>query len=224
MLESQGGSVLGNLDNQVLVPLTTVYYRLSSQRTTQGDINVESVNVEVKSVDVMDDAIQRIATVLRLRHRITDEDDFTISSQQETIEAFEETQETFVILLGAIAGISLLVGGIGIMNIMLVFVTERTREIGIRKAMGAKWRDILFQFVSEATLLSFGGGIAGAVLGVTLSRLLDGQDLGGQTFQTVVSGDITALAMTVAVAVGTVLRHLPGGASGQSAPYRGAEV
>ena len=202
VLESQGGSVLGNLDNQVLVPLTTVYYRLSSQRTTQGDINVQSVNVQVKSVDVMDDAIQRIATVLRLRHRITDEDDFTISSQQETIEAFEETQETFVILLGTIAGISLLVGGIGIMNIMLVSVTERTREIGIRKAMGAKWRDILFQFVSEATLLSFGGGIAGVVLGVTLSRLLDGQDLGGQTFQTVVSGDITALAMTVAVAVG----------------------
>ena len=102
----------------------------------------------------MDDALQEIATVLRLRHRITGEDDFTISSQQETIETLEDTQDTFVIFLAAIASISLLVGGIGIMNIMLVSVSERTREIGIRKAMGAKRRDIQFQFVSEATLLS----------------------------------------------------------------------
>jgi len=202
VLESQGGTVLGNLDNQVLVPLTTVYYRLSSQRTTQGDINVQTINVQVESVDVMDDAIQRIATVLRLRHRITDEDDFTIASQQETIETLEETQETFVIFLGAIAGISLLVGGIGIMNIMMVSVTERTREIGIRKAMGAKWRDILLQFVSEATLLSLGGGVTGAAFGVTLSRVLDGRDLIGQTFNTAVSGDITVLAMGVAAVIG----------------------
>ena len=202
VLEAQGGTVIGNLDNQVLVPLTTMYYRLSSQRTTQGDINVQAINVQVESVDVMDDAIQRIATVLRLRHRITDADDFNITSQQETIETLTETQETFVIFLGAIAGISLLVGGIGIMNIMMVSVTERTREIGIRKAMGAKWRDILFQFVSEATLLSVGGGIAGVVLGVTLSRLIDGRNLIGQTFNTAVSGDITILALVVAAAIG----------------------
>ena len=202
VLESQGGTVLGNLDNQVLVPLTTMYYRLSSRRTTQGDINVQAINVQVDSIDVMDDAIQQIATLLRLRHRITDADDFNITSQQEAIEAFEETQETFAILIGAIAGISLLVGGIGIMNIMLVSVTERTREIGIRKAMGAKRRDILLQFVSEATLLSLGGGIAGVVLGVTLSRLLDGRNLIGQTFNTVVSGDIIVLALVVAVAIG----------------------
>ena len=202
VLEAQGGTVIGNLDNQVLVPLTTMYYRLSSQRTTQGDINVQAINVQVESVDVMDDAIQRIATVLRLRHRITDADDFNITSQQETIDTLTETQETFVIFLGAIAGISLLVGGIGVMNIMMVSVTERTREIGIRKAMGAKWRDILFQFVSEATLLSIGGGIAGVVLGVTLSRLIDGRNLIGQTFNTAVSGDITILALVVAAAIG----------------------
>ena len=202
VLESQGGSVLGNLDNQVLVPITTAYYRLASQRTTQGSITVQAVNVQVESADIMDDAIQQIATVLRLRHRVTGEDDFTVTNQQEIIETLEETQETFVILLGAIAGISLLVGGIGIMNIMLVSVTERTREIGIRKAVGAKRRDILYQFVSEATLLSFGGGVAGAVLGVTLSRLLDGRNLGGQTFDTAVSGDITVLALAVAAAIG----------------------
>jgi hypothetical protein len=89
---------------------------------------------------MMDAAVQEVATVLRLRHRIIGEDDFTVTSQQETIETLRETTNSFVIFLGAIAGISLLVGGIGIMNIMLVSVTERTREIGIRKAMGAKRR------------------------------------------------------------------------------------
>ena len=202
VLKSRGGSPLGNLDNQVLVPITTVYFRLASQRTVQGDITVQSVNVQVADGESMDDAVQQIATTLRLRHRITGEDDFTITSQEETIQTLEDTQETFVIFLGAIAGISLLVGGIGIMNIMMVSVTERTREIGVRKAMGAKWRDILYQFVSEATLLSLGGGIVGAVSGVALSKVLDGRDLGGQTFQTAVTGDITVLAVAVAVAIG----------------------
>ena len=202
VLESRGGTALGNLDNQVLVPITTAYYRLSSERTTQGEIAVQAINVQIEDIGAMDDAIQEIATVLRLRHRITEEDDFTITSQEETIETLTETQETFALFLGAIAGISLLVGGIGIMNIMMVSVTERTREIGIRKAMGAKWRDILLQFVSEATLLSLGGGVAGVVLGVVLSRLMDGREIIGQTFQTAVGGDITVLALTVAAAIG----------------------
>ena len=202
VLESRGGTALGNLDNQVLVPISTAYYRLSSQRTTQGGIAVGAINVQIESIDTLDQAIQDVATVIRLRHRITDEDDFTITSQEQTIETLTETQEAFVIFLGAIAGISLLVGGIGIMNIMMVSVTERTREIGIRKAVGAKWRDILLQFVSEATLLSFGGGIAGAVLGVTLSRLMAGRNILGQTFETAVSGDITVLALAVAAAIG----------------------
>ena len=142
------------------------------------------------------------ATILRLRHRLTGEDDFIITNQQDTIETLEETTETFVVFLGAIASISLLVGGIGIMNIMLVSVTERTREIGIRKAVGAKRRDILFQFVSEATLLSLGGGGMGVVLGLVLSRLLDGRSLGGQSFETAFSGDIAILALVVSAAIG----------------------
>ncbi len=150
----------------------------------------------------MDRAELRIATVLRLRHRITGEDDFTVSSQQDTIETLEETQETFVMFLAAIAGISLLVGGIGIMNIMMVSVTERTREIGIRKAMGAKRRDIQFQFVSEATLLSLGGGGVGLFFGWLASELLDGRNLGGQVFQTTFSGDIAILALAVSAAIG----------------------
>ena len=202
VLESKGGTAMGNQDNQVLVPITTVYYRLSSQRTTQGGVTVQTINLQVKDSGAMDNAVQEIATVLRLRHRLTGDDDFTITSQEETIKTLEQTRETFVVFLGAIAGISLLVGGIGIMNIMMVSVSERTREIGVRKAMGAKWRDILLQFVSEATLLSVGGGIIGAALGITLSWFLDGKSLGGQTFQTAVGGDITVLAVTVAAAIG----------------------
>ena len=201
VLESKGGTALGNQDNQVLVPITTAYYRLTSRRTTQGEVTVQAINVQA-SDGAMDNAVEEITTVLRLRHRITGEDDFTITSQRETIETLEETQETFVVFLAAIAGISLLVGGIGIMNIMLVSVTERTREIGIRKAMGAKRRDILFQFVSEATLLSLGGGGVGVVLGLMISRVLDGRSLGGQTFQTAFSGDIAMLALGVSVAIG----------------------
>ena len=203
VLESKGGGFLGNLDDQILVPVTTAYYRLSSQRTTQGDINVDSINVQVPDLSVMDAALREVVTVMRLRHRITGEDDFTVTSQQEAIETLEETTNTFVIFLGAIAGISLLVGGIGIMNIMLVSVTERTREIGIRKAMGAKRRDVLLQFVTEATLLSLGGGAVGILLGLLLSWALNGRTLlGNQPSQTAFSGDIAILALAVSAAIG----------------------
>ena len=201
VLAAKGGG-FQSVDNQVLVPITTTYYRLASQRTPQGGVSVQNINVQVRSLDAMDRATAEIATVLRLRHRITGDDDFTVSSQQDTIETLEETQEIFVVFLAAIAGISLLVGGIGIMNIMMVSVTERTREIGIRKAMGAKRRDIQAQFVSEATLLSLGGGSVGLLLGWLASRLLDGRNLGGQTFQTAFSGDIAVLALAVSAAVG----------------------
>ncbi|MBM3933087.1 MAG: FtsX-like permease family protein [SAR202 cluster bacterium] len=202
VLEKMGGSAQGSFDNQIVVPITTAYYRLSSQRTTEGSISVQLINVQVKSAGLMEQAVTEVATVLRLRHRITGEDDFTISSQQETIEALNETTSTFVVFLGAIAGISLLVGGIGIMNIMLVSVTERTREIGIRKAIGAKRRDILLQFVLEATLLSLGGGLAGVALGLAASNFIDGKSFGTQSFTTAFSGDIALLALVVSSGIG----------------------
>ena len=203
VLASKGGNVLGSLDDQVLAPITTVYYRLSSQRTPQGGITVSTINVQVSQVENMDRAVQEVATVLRLRHRITREDDFTITSQQDTLQTLEQTTNTFVVFLGAIAGISLLVGGIGIMNIMLVSVTERTREIGIRKAMGAKRRDILLQFVSEATLLSLGGGVVGVLLGLALAQVLNGRNLlGNQPTQTAFSLDIAIMALVVSAAIG----------------------
>ncbi|HEU0020605.1 MAG TPA: ABC transporter permease [Dehalococcoidia bacterium] len=203
VLESKGGSFFGSLDDQVLVPITTVYYRLSSQRTAQGGVNVGTINVQVSQVEAMGQAVQEIATVLRLRHRITGADDFSITSQQDILDTLEQTTNTFVIFLGAIASISLLVGGIGIMNIMLVSVTERTREIGIRKAMGAKRRDILLQFMSEATLLSLGGGAVGVLIGWTLAYLMNGLPLlGGQPAQTAASPGVAILALVVSAAIG----------------------
>ena len=202
VLESKGGNRWLSLDDQVLVPITTAYYRLTSERTAQGGLTVQTINVQVRDVKDVDSAIHEVATVLRLRHRITGDDDFSITSQQETIEALEETTGTFVVFLAAIAGISLLVGGIGIMNIMLVSVTERTREIGIRKAMGAKYRDIMLQFVSEATLLSLGGGVAGVLLGLLFSWMLDGRNLLGRPTQTAFSTETAVMALLVSAGIG----------------------
>ena len=204
--QSQDGSFYGFLDwfdRQVMVPVTTAHYRLDSDRRSGQGVVVEQIYVQAASSDVVDAAFNEIRTVLRLRHRITDDDDFTITSQREAIEALAGAVDAFVVFLGAIAGVSLLVGGIGIMNIMLVSVVERTREIGIRKAMGAKRRDILLQFVFEAVLLTVSGGVLGILLGMGVSALVSGVSLGeGATLQTVVSGDIATLAVAVSAAVG----------------------
>ena len=202
LLASQGGGGFGTFDTQVLIPITTAYYRLSGERTTSGDVAVDLINVQVRDVDDIEQSIEETSGVLRLRHRIAGEDDFTVISQQSTIETLEETTNTLVVFLGVIAGISLLVGGIGIMNIMLVSVTERTREIGIRKAMGAKRRDILFQFVAEATVLSIGGGLLGGALGFWMTNLVDGRTLGNQTFSTSFSSEFALLALAVSAGIG----------------------
>ena len=203
VLPSQGGGFFGVFGNEVLVPITTAYYRLNFERTIHGDVVVDSINVSARDDSASQDTINEITAVLRLRHRLTGENDFTVTSQEETIEALEETTNTFVVFLGAIAGISLLVGGIGVMNIMLVSVTERTREIGVCKAMGAKRRDIMLQFLAEATLLSLGGGAVGVVAGLAMSRALDGRDLiGTGAFETSFSGDIAVLAIVVSAAIG----------------------
>lgn len=199
VLESKGGNAFGIEDRQVMVPLTTAHYRLSSSRSGLGDIAVTSLNVKVADIDKMDEANSEVATLLSLRHG---EEDFTVTNQEDTIETLQSTESTFVILLGAIAGISLLVGGIGIMNIMMVSVTERIREIGVRKAMGARRRDIAAQFLSEATFLSIGGGLVGVALGLGLSSLIDGMTISGDQLATVFSGDIAILALVVSAGVG----------------------
>ncbi|MFH1483992.1 MAG: ABC transporter permease [Chloroflexota bacterium] len=210
VLKSKGGTGFGNADDVVLAPITTVQARLFRQRTAAGAQNVQTINVQAVSAKETDNAIQQISAILRQRHRIVvGEDDFTITSQQETITALQESTQVWVVFLGAIAGISLLVGGISIMNIMLVSVTERTREIGVRKAVGAKRRDILLQFLVEAALLSLTGGGFGVLVGWGVSHFVSGLNLGGQAITTVVSADIVILAVSVSAAIGILFGLYP---------------
>ncbi|MDY6892315.1 MAG: ABC transporter permease [Chloroflexota bacterium] len=210
VLESKGGAGFGSQDYMIFAPITTVQYRLSSARTASGEMTVSTINVQVVRTEETDAAIEQITAILRERHEITGEDDFTITSMQETIEAVEETTDTMVFFLGAVAGISLLVGGIGVMNIMLVSVTERTREIGIRKAVGARRRDILLQFLVESASISLIGGGIGVLTGFGISQLMSGVSMGGgMAVQAVLSLDIIILAVSVAAGVGIVFGLYP---------------
>ena len=200
VLAPQSG--FGSFDDQAIIPITTAYYRLSRSRISGGEISVDQISIQARDVEQIDQAIEEIETVLRLSHRITEADDFTVFNQQEILETFEETNQTLVIFLGTVAGISLLVGGIGIMNIMLVSVTERTREIGIRQAMGAKRRDIVAQFVTEAVFLTFGGGVIGVIIGISLATVIDDRTLIGTEWATRVTTDIPVIALIVSIAVG----------------------
>ncbi|GAP63087.1 putative ABC transport system permease protein [Ardenticatena maritima] len=167
VMERKGGGAFGSEDDNIWIPLSTMHRYLSSPRNQRGELLVSVIYVQVASADVMDQVADEITELLRQRHNIQfrEDDDFTVINQADLVAIFGEITGVLTLFLGAIAGISLLVGGIGIMNIMLVSVTERTREIGIRKAVGAKRRDILFQFLIEAIVLSMLGGFLGIVLG-----------------------------------------------------------
>jgi putative ABC transport system permease protein len=204
--QAKGGSGLGNTDDSVYVPISTVMARLFAQRTARGAPNVSTINVQVISEAAMDETVAQIGDLLRARHRVA-QDDFTVQSQQDFLNTFNQIAGTFTLLLGAIAGISLVVGGIGIMNIMLVSVTERTREIGIRKAVGARRRDILTQFLVEAIVVSVLGGAIGIAIGSGLAALIStvqvpGNGGAGSNLQTQVGLDSIALAFFVSAAVG----------------------
>ena len=206
VLESQGGGIFGELsDQQALIPITTVHNRMLSDRTSAGEMKVDSINVQAVSSEAVDQTVEEVTAILRQRHRITDIDDFTVTSLQQAIQSVQQATNVFVIFLGSVAGISLLVGGIGIMNIMLVTVTERTREIGIRKAMGAKRRDILFQFVAESSMLSLTGGLVGLLLGFLIAAALDGQSIfgpDGGDFRVAVDRMTAGLAVGVSIGIG----------------------
>ena len=208
VLESKGGTVFASQDDAVLIPITTALYRLMRQRTARGGSRVQNINVQVVSAEEMEAAKEQITELLRERHHIVAEDDFYLLSQKDIIGALTETTKTLTLFLGAIAGISLLVGGIGIMNIMLVSVTERTREIGIRKAVGAKRRDILLQFLIEAITLSLSGGVVGILLGWGFAHLIP-MFFGGGKLQTMVSPGIVALAFSVAAVTGLFFGTYP---------------
>ncbi len=205
VLEGRGtAGFFGNIDSNILVPITTANYRLQGVIGRPGAILVEVIYVQVTSVDEIDAAMEQVDTILRLRHRVVDAPEYQIYSPQTFVEAASESVQAFSIFMGSVAGISLLVGGIGIMNVMLVSVTERIREIGVRKAMGAKKRDILSQFVLESILLTLGGGATGAVLGIGLSRLMSGVPLAGEgsELSTIVTVDVIVLVLVVSISIG----------------------
>ncbi|NWG07243.1 MAG: ABC transporter permease [Chloroflexi bacterium] len=201
VLESKGGGSFGSQDNVVIVPFTTAQTRLIRRSTND---RVDIIFVQAVSGDVVTQASEEIASILRTRHRTpVGADDFTIFTQQDLLSTFQSITGILTIFLGGIAGISLLVGGIGIMNIMLVSVTERTREIGLRKALGARKRDILTQFLTESSLLSLIGGIIGILFGWLISFIVGRvAEASGTAFTPVVGLDAVLLATIFSAAVG----------------------
>ena len=205
---SKGDTGWWNQDDQIVVPITTAIYRLGAGSSGPGSPrdSVQSIGVEFADMSLADQARAEVEALLRKRHGIgpASESDFHIMSAADLIEGALEANRIMTMLFGSIAAVSLLVGGIGIMNIMLVSVTERTREIGLRKAMGATPRDILLQFLIEAMTLSLLGGAVGVVLGVGLAYLLRGFGL-----NTSVSVPWVIVSFSFAAFVGVFFGLLP---------------
>ena len=202
VLEPQGQlGGFANLDDMIFIPLTTF------QRKIQGGNYLNNIYVSAVSPDVMNDLQSQIEEILRRRHKITDpnNDDFVVQNQLTILSSLNQSMQTLTLFLAGIAAISLLVGGIGIMNIMLVNVTERIREIGIRKAVGAKARYILYQFLIESVIVSVAGGILGILLGIVLSQVI--KSFSG--LSAVVTLYPVVLSFTVSALVGIFFGYYP---------------
>jgi putative ABC transport system permease protein len=211
VLTSKGLSTQGpDQDDVVIMPYT------SAMKRVLGGTTLRAVDVQVANSNELKAAQQQIIALLRQRHNIGPgrDDDFTVRSQEEIAETATATSRVMTMLLGAIAGVSLLVGGIGIMNIMLVSVTERTREIGVRLAVGAHGRDILRQFLIEAVSLSSAGGLIGIALGIAASQLLSAF----AHWPTLISGSSIAVAFFVSAAVGVFFGFYPARSAAQLDP------
>ncbi len=198
---AKGGSGFSNQDDMVYIPISTMLTFLS------GGTAVSSIDIEAQTADGMTDVQSAVTSLLLERHKIADptQADFSILNQSDIVSAASSVTGTFTILLASIAGISLLVGGIGIMNMMLTTVTERTREIGLRQAIGAEKGIIVLQFLGESILLTVLGGIIGILLGYGISRLIT--LLSGTT--TVVQWTSVAMAFGVSAGIGLVFGYYP---------------
>jgi len=198
---AKGGSGFSNADDVVYIPITT------AQRYLSGDSYVSTINIAAESSDTISQVETGVTNLLLTRHKISDPTaaDFSVLNQADIVAAASSVTQTFTILLGAVAGISLIVGGIGIMNMMLTTVTERTREIGLRKAIGAKKKDINLQFLVEAVMLTFFGGLIGVIVGWLVSYIVA---LTG-VVETSVSVGSVLLAFGVSAAIGIVFGYYP---------------
>jgi putative ABC transport system permease protein len=208
LLKAKGGSGFGNQDDRVIVPLTTAQSRLFQGRNRDS---VDMIEAQAADSDRVATATDEISQILRTRHRTeVGVDDFTIFTQDSILSAVQTITGTFTLFLGGIAAISLLVGGIGIMNIMLVSVTERTREIGLRKAIGARKRDILVQFLTESILLSLIGGLIGILLAWGIASLVGAIAAANNTpIQPVIGIDAVLLATIFSMSVGLLFGIYP---------------
>jgi len=198
---TKGGSGFQNQDDRIYIPYTV------SQRYFSGNKYLSEIDLQISSPNLMTNAQNDVTSLLLSRHNISDPTlaDFTVQNQADILSSISSVSQTLTILLGAIAGISLLVGGIGIMNMMLTTVTERTREIGLRKAIGAKAKDITFQFLTEAVVLTFSGGIAGVFLGWIISWGVKYFNF----YQTKVSLFSVLLAVAVSAGIGIIFGYYP---------------
>ncbi len=199
--EPKGGGMFGSEDDRALVPFTTAQARLFERRNRD---QVDMLLVQVVDSESVPQAVDEVSSILRTRHRTeVGADDFTVFSQQDFLSTAAAITGVLTIFLGGIAAISLLVGGIGIMNIMLVSVTERTKEIGLRKALGARKRDILMQFLTESSLLSLFGGIIGIAFGWFISFVVEKvAAASGTAFYPRIGMDAVLLATIFSAAVG----------------------
>jgi len=201
VLEEKGGSAMGSEDDQILVPMTTAQTRLL-QRATPNAVDV--IYVQATNSESVPQASLEISQILSSRHRtMIGEEDFSVLSQQDFLDLASTITGVLTIFLGGIAAISLLVGGIGIMNIMMVSVVERTKEIGLRKALGARRIDILSQFLIESSLLSLLGGLIGILLGWALSMIVEQIAAGsGTPIVPIMSLNAVLLAVLFSTAIG----------------------
>ena len=179
VMEPKGASATGNEDEYVFVPLPSFQARVAFIRNPQGFTNINQINIKLADRSQADRCREDIAALLRAEHSVED-DDFTIQTQSEILDTATEVERSLQVLVLSIALISLVVGGLMVMAIMLVAVTERTREIGIRKAIGAKRSDILFQFLTEALLVTILGGIIGVLVGYGVTWIAESFDIGGE--------------------------------------------
>jgi putative ABC transport system permease protein len=201
VLESTGGTGFGSADDGVIVPLSTAQRTLFGARALGGSWSVSTIVVQASGAESVDAAAAQVEATLREEHGLAPDgggDDFSVINQQEILETVTETTRMLTLFLAAIAAISLVVGGIGIMNIMLVSVRERTREIGLRKAMGAREGDILLQFLFEALALSGVGGLVGLLIGTAIALAVDLSGLMAASL----SWDVALMAFGFALAVG----------------------